>query len=274
MNSIHPTAIIGKNAKLDEGNQIGPHVVIEDDVEIGRGNIFHANAYIASGTRIGSANEIHMGAIIGHVPQDVAYRKGLVSFTRIGDHNIIREYATIHRGTEEGSSTVIGNHNFLMANAHVPHNCVVGNRVIMVNFASLSGYCVVEDEAFISGMVGLHQFVRVGRLAILSALSAANKDVPPFMLCGGRPARAQGVNVVGLRRAKIAPATREEIRQAYRLLYRSGLNVSQALEAMEKDLHSEEAKHLMAFIRASKRGIATARDGAVEMHPVDERLED
>jgi UDP-N-acetylglucosamine acyltransferase len=273
-NQIHPTAVIGKNVVLGGGNEIGPYVVIEDGVAIGSRNVLYPRAYVAAGTEIGDENEFHMGAVIGHTPQDVAYRKGIRSFTRIGNRNIIREYATVHRGTKEGTATVIGDDNFLMANTHVAHNCELANRVVMVNFASLSGYCVVEDQAFLSGMVGLHQFTRVGKLAIVSALSAVNKDVPPFFMCGGRPARAQGINVVGLRRAKIQAASRQEIKEAFRCLYRSGLNVGQAVEAMGKELHSEEVRHLVAFIRSSKRGIVTARDGACEMHEVGEMAED
>lgn len=265
MNSIHPTALIGPDVEMGEANSIGPYAVLEGRVKLGSHNKILTRAYLGPGTEIGDRNEIHMGAVIGHVPQDLAYKEGTSSHTRIGSGNVIREYATIHRGTKEGTATRLGNDNYLMANTHVAHNCEVANRVIMVNFASLSGYCVVEDQAFLSGMVGLHQFTRVGRLAILSALSAVNKDVPPFMLVGGRPARAQGLNSVGLRRAKIAPGTREEIKQAFRWLYRSGMNITQALELIERDLRSEEAKHLAAFIRDSKRGICAARDGAVEM---------
>ncbi len=270
MNTIHPSAVIGKNVVLGKNNEIGPHAVIQDGVKIGSENIFYPNAHISIGTEIGDGNEIHMGAIIGHTPQDLAFKKGTRSFTKIGNRNILREYITIHRGTKEGTATVIGDENYLMANTHVAHNCEIANRVIMANLASLSGYCVVEDQAFISGMVGLHQFTRIGRLAILSALSAVNKDVPPFFMAGGRPARAQGLNAVGLRRAGIPPAVREEIKQAFKLLYRSGFSVSHAIEIIEKELHSPEAKYLVSFIRAAKRGIVTARDGAVEMKEADE----
>jgi len=206
-----------------------------------------------------------MGAVIGNTPQDLAFTPKTKSFTVVGNHNVIREYATIHRGTKEGTKTEIGDHNYFMANAHIAHNCVIGSRVIMVNLASTSGYCVVEDQAFMSGMVGLHQFTRVGRLSILSALSAANKDIPPFTMCGGRPARAQGLNSVGLRRAQIPAASRSELKEAFRLLYRSGLSVSSASEAIERDLRSPEVKCLLDFIRKSERGIVAARDEAVEM---------
>ncbi len=262
--------MIGKNIVFGDGNEIGPNAVIQDGVKIGSRNMIYPNAHISTGTEIGDVNEIHMGAVIGHVPQDLAFKKGTSSFTRIGDRNILREYSTIHRGTKEGSATVIGDDNYLMANTHVAHNCVIGNRVIMVNLVALSGYCVVEDQAFISGMVGLHQFTRVGRLAILSALSAVNKDVPPFFMAGGRPARAQGLNAVGLRRAGVTLAVREEIKQAFKYLYRSGFSVSHALEVIESELHSPEIKYLVSFVRAAKRGIITGRASAVEMEEVDE----
>lgn len=254
MNTIHPSATIGKRVQFGEDNEIGPGCVIEDGVVIGSHNKLWMNVYVGPGTTIGDSNQIHMGAVVGHLPQDLAY-KGEPTFTTIGNQNTIREYVTIHRGTKAGSSTVIGDENFFMANAHIAHNCEIGNKVILVNLASLTGYCVIEDGAFLSGIVGLHQFTRVGRLAMISALSAINKDVPPYMLCGGRPAVVQGINVVGLRRAGIAAPVREEIKHAYKLLYRSNLNVPHALEAIERECPSEEVAHLVRFCREAKRGI-------------------
>jgi len=254
MNTVHPSALISKSVQLGDGNDIGPGCVIEDGVTIGSRNKLWMNVYIGPGTTIGDENQIHMGAVIGHVPQDLAFTGG-ATFTRIGHRNTIREYVTIHRGTKADSSTAIGNDNFFMANAHIAHNCQIGHKVILVNLASLTGYCVIEDSAFISGMVGLHQFTRIGRLAMISALSALNKDVPPYMLAGGRPGVVQGLNVVGMRRAGFEPEVREEIKRAYKLLYRSGLNVSHALEAIERDCHTEQVKHLVTFVREAERGI-------------------
>ncbi|MBI4322769.1 MAG: acyl-ACP--UDP-N-acetylglucosamine O-acyltransferase [Candidatus Omnitrophica bacterium] len=253
-NAIHPSAIIAKGVQLGEGNEIGPGCVIDGPAVIGSRNKLWMNVYIGPGTSMGDDNQAHMGAVVGHIPQDLAFANA-PSSTKIGSRNQIREYVTIHRGTKEGTSTVIGDDCFLMANAHVAHNCEIGNRVILVNLASLTGYCLIEDEAFISGMVGLHQFTRVGRLAMISALSAVNKDIPPYMLCGGRPGVIQGLNVVGMRRAGMPASVREDIKHAYKLLYRSGLNVSNALEAIERECRSEEVKHLAAFVRASERGI-------------------
>ncbi len=254
MSQIHPTAIVGKNVQLGKGNTIGPHVIIEDGVRLGDHNTLLAGAYVCSGTEIGSHNQIHMQAVIGHAPQDLAF-KNEPTFTKIGDHNVIREFVTIHRGTKAGTSTIIGNNNFIMAYCHIAHNCTVGNHVIMVNQASLTGHILVEDRAFLSGMTGFHQFTRIGTLAMVSALSACNKDIPPYMIVGGRPGVVLGINVVGLRRAEIPAASRDEIKTAYKLLYRSGLNTSQALEEIKKSLHSKEVTHLVRFIEESKRGI-------------------
>lgn len=256
-NQIFPTAILGKNISMGKGNVIGPSVILEDGVKIGSGNRIMHGAFIASGTEIGDNNEIHMHAVIGHAPQDLAY-KNEPTFTKIGDNNVIREFVTIHRGTKAGTYTTIGNHNYIMAYCHIAHNCNVGHHVIMVNNASLTGYIEVEDRAFLSGMTGFHQFTRIGKLAMVSALSACNKDIPPFMICGGRPGVAQGINVVGLRRAGISAPVREEIKKCYKLLYRSGLNTSQALEAIKKEFTSPEAQHLVRFIESSKRGIIDA----------------
>ena len=260
MHVIHPSAVIGRNVQLGEGNEIGPGCLIEDGVILGAQNKLWMHVYVGPGTVMGDRNEIHMGAVVGHLPQDLAF-KGGPSSTKIGSHNTIREYVTIHRGTTEGSATVIGDHNVFMANAHLAHNCQVGHRAILANLATLAGHCVVEDEAFLSGLVVFHQFARAGRLAMISGLSAVNKDVPPYMLCGGRPAVIQGLNVVGLRRAGMSAAVREEIKQAYKLLYRSGLNVSNALKAIEGACRSAQARHLVEFIRVSKRGICAGIGG-------------
>ena len=254
MNTIHPSAIIGKRATLGDGNEIGPGCVIEDGAALGAHNKLWMNVYVGPGTTIGDGNQLHMGAVLGHLPQDLAFAGG-PSATTIGNRNIIREYVTIHRGTKEGTATVVGDENFLMANAHLGHNCQVGHRTVLVNAATLAGYCTVEDGAVISGMVVVHQFCRIGRLAMISGLSAVNKDVPPFMLCGGRPAVIQGLNAVGMRRAGVQATVREEVKRAYRLLYREGLNVPHALEEIERTCRSAESQALLEFVRQSTRGI-------------------
>ena len=253
-NKIHPSAVIGKGVALGDRNDIGPGCVVEAGAVLGSGNRLWMSVYVGPGTTVGDDNQIHMGAVIGHLPQDLAFTGGQ-TFTRVGSRNIIREYVTIHRGTKDGSATVLGDDNFLMANAHVAHNGTIGSRVTMVNLATLGGYCTLEDDVLLSGMVVLHQFTHVGRLAMVSGLSAVNKDVPPFMLCGGRPAVIQGLNAVGMRRAGLAPDVRMDIKRAYRLLYREGLNVPNALEAISRECRTGEARALVAFIKASHRGI-------------------
>jgi UDP-N-acetylglucosamine acyltransferase len=254
MSEIHPSAIIGKQVEIGAHSIIGPNVILEDGVKIGSHNKIMAGAYLAQGTEIGNDNILHMNSVIGHEPQDLAYQ-GQKTFTKIGSKNVIREFVTIHRGTKDGTATVIGDGNFLMAYCHIAHNCHLGNNIIMVNQASLTGHCVVEDKAFLSGMTGFHQFTRIGTLAMVSALTAINKDIPPYVVCGGRPGVAQGINVVGMRRAGIGPQIRAEIKEAYKLLYRSGLNVSQAIDRIKNSLKSSEVAHMVEFIEASKRGI-------------------
>ncbi len=253
-NKIHPSAVIGKDVVLGDENEISSGVVIEDGVNIGSKNKFLNGVFVGRGTTIGDGNSFHMNAVIGHEPQDLSYH-GQKTFTRIGSKNTFREFVTVHRGAEEETATVIGDSNFIMAYCHIAHNCHLGNNIIMVNQASLTGHCFVEDRAFLSGMTGFHQFTKIGTLAMVSALSAINKDIPPYVICGGRPAVAQGINVVGMRRAGISLATRTEIKTAYKLLYRSGLNVSQAVEEIKKNLSSPEVLHMVEFIESSKRGI-------------------
>ncbi len=262
-NSIHPSAIIGKNVQMGQSNVVGPGCVIDDDVVFGSHNRLWMNVYIGPGTTLGNNNQIHMGAVIGHIPQDLTY-DGAASFTKIGNNNTFREYVTIHRGTKENTATAIGDENIFMASAHAGHNCTIGNKVIIVNLVSLAGYCVVEDGALLSGTVVVHQFTCIGRLAMVSGLSAVNKDVPPFMLAGGRPAVIQGLNAVGMRRAGIDAKARQDIKQVYKLLYREGLNVPHALEAIDKQCGSAEAKAIADFIRASKRGICAGIGAELE----------
>ncbi|MBI4372513.1 MAG: acyl-ACP--UDP-N-acetylglucosamine O-acyltransferase [Candidatus Omnitrophica bacterium] len=252
--SIHPQAIIGKNVSLGEANEIGTHVIIEDGVKIGSHNKIWPGAYIATGTEIGDRNKIHMNAVIGHEPQDLAYN-GTPTKTRIGNANIIREFVTIHRGTKEGSETVLGNHNYLMAYSHMGHNAQVGNNVVLVNGVQLGGYTVIEDGAVIAGMVVVHQFCRIGKLAIIGGSSAVNKDTPPFTISAGRTTVVVGLNIVGLRRAQIPPSTRDEIKRAYKLLYTSGLNTTHAISEIEKMVTTPEVRYFAEFVKASKRGI-------------------
>ena len=257
MAKIHPTAIVGKKAELGE-IEVGPYAIIEDGVEIGSGTKVLAHAYIASGTTIGKDCEIHMGAVIGHVPQHLQF-KGAKSFPKIGDRNIFREYTSIHRGLEEGSATLIGNDNLFMGFSHVAHDCRIGNNIVLCNGALIAGHAVIDDAAFISGNVTIHQFVRIGTLAMIGGLARVNKDVVPYTLIEG-DSEACSLNVVGLKRSSIGEDARSQIKKIYRLLYRSDLNVSQALSEISKlGKLAPEAAHMVEFVKRSERGICKHR---------------
>jgi UDP-N-acetylglucosamine acyltransferase len=253
--SIHPTATIHPKAELVQDVDIGPYAVIGEHVRLGEGTRVGPHAVIDGWTAIGRHCDVGVGAVLGGSPQDLKYR-GQRSFLRVGDHSCIREYVTVHRSAEEDGTTSIGSRVFLMAYTHVGHDCRLGNHVIMVNYAGLSGYVEVEDRAFISGHNAVHQFVRIGYLAMVSGASRVVKDIPPFMIAEGNPTRIRGLNVVGMRRLGLAPQVRAELRQAYRLLYRSGLNTSQALERLRQaGTTGSEVQRLIAFVEAAKRGI-------------------
>jgi len=250
---IHPQAIVDKSAEIAVDAEVGPYAIVEGGVRIGPRVKIWPHAYICNGTTIGEDTQIHMGAVVGHLPQDLAYR-GEETYLNIGKRNIIREYATIHRGTKVGSSTAIGDDNYFMAMSHVGHNCEIGSRVIVSNGALLAGYVKVEDGAFISGNVVIHQFCRIGTLALIGGFSGVNKDVPPYMLLRG-PSIVRSVNLVGLRRAKFSADTINKIKEAFRLLYRANLNKSQAVEEIRKMGPSGELERLLEFIKDSRRGI-------------------
>ena len=253
--NIHPTATIHPKAELGEGVIIGPYAVIGEHVHLGAETSVGPHAVIEGWTSIGQSCEIGVGAVLGGAPQDLKYR-GQRSFLRIGEHSCIREYVTVHRSAEEDGVTIVGAHAFLMAYTHVAHDCRLGDHVIMVNYAGLSGYVEVEDHAFISGHNAVHQYVRIGYLAMVSGASRVVKDIPPFMIAEGNPTRIRGLNVVGMRRLGLSPEVRGELRHAYRLLYRSGLNTSQALAGMRQaDLTSSAVQRLITFIEGAKRGI-------------------
>lgn len=257
MAKIHPTAIVGKKAELGDV-EVGPYAIIEDGAAIGDGTKVLAHAYIASGTTIGKDCEVHMGAVIGHVPQHLKF-KGANSYLNIGDRNIFREYMSIHRGLDEGSATEIGNDNFFMGFSHVAHDCRIGNNIVLCNGALIAGHVIVEDAAFISGNATIHQFVKIGTLAMIGGLARVNKDVVPYTLIEG-DSEACSLNVVGLKRSPIGEDARAQIKKIYKLLYHSGLNVSQALvKISEMGGLAPEAKQMVEFIKQSERGICKHR---------------
>ncbi len=264
--AIHPTAIISPEARISPDAEIGPYVVIDGAVSVGPRVRILAHAHLSGWTEIGAETQIHMGAVVGHLPQDRAFAP-CRSFLTIGERNIIREYATIHRGTQEGSATVLGDDNFLMAFSHVAHNCQIGHRVTICNGVLLAGYVSVGDGTFVSGHAVVHQFVRIGRLAMIGGLARVNRDVPPFMLVKGDSA-VWALNAVGLRRAGVSIGARQALRHAFRTFYRSGLNTSQALEMLERSADADEVRELAVFLRASKRGVcryARAQASAEEL---------
>lgn len=260
--SVSELAVVSKKAVIARDVEIGPFAIIEDDVELAGGVKIGAHAHICSGTIIGEGTQVHMGAVIGNIPQDLAF-KNKKTYTRIGKKNVIREYVTIHRGTEEGSCTTIGDNCYFMAVSHVGHNCNVANNVIVANGALLGGYVSVGDSAFISGNVVIHQFCRIGALSMIGGFTGINKDVPPYMLVRG-PSVIRSINLVGLRRAKFSRELIGEIKEAYRLLYLSDLNTTQAVEEIKKLKPSKEMGHLVEFIQSSKRGICKYKYGDVD----------
>jgi len=253
---IDKTALISKKANLGKEVTVGPYTIIEDEVVVGDGTSVSANAYIFKGTTIGKNCKIHMGACIGGEPQDLAY-KGEESYLKIGDNNVFREHVTVHRGTEKGSATIIGNNNYFMCLSHIAHNCRIGNRVIVCNNTLLGGYVEIEDQAFVSASCLVHQFVRIGTLAMIGGGVRLNKDFPPYMSTGTDNI-VESYNIIGLRRAGADAKVREAIKQAHRILYREGLSTGSALEKLERSLSGNEIQHLIGFIKSSKRGACTA----------------
>ena len=253
---IHPTALIDPQATLEAEVEVGPYCVIGPSVRIGPRTKIGAHCVIEGHTTIGTDCQIFTGAVIGSIPQDLKYA-GEHSELLIGDRNRIREYVTINPGTTGGGGkTVIGSDCLLMAYAHVAHDCVIGNHVIIANSAALAGHILVEDRAVIGGLVGIHQFVRVGTLAIIGGCSRVVQDVPPYSTCVGYPAKVFGLNSEGLRRAETSEASKEHLHRAFRLLFHSGLSMSHAIEKVAHEVtHCPELDHLLNFIQQSKRGV-------------------
>jgi UDP-N-acetylglucosamine acyltransferase len=252
--AIHPTAIVHPSAQIGGDVEIGAYAIMGEDVVIGDGTIIHPHVMIYPHTRLGKRNEVFFGAALGGLPQDRKF-KGERSYLTIGDGNQIREFVTLHRATGEDRATVIGSDNLLMAYAHLGHNCVVGSGVMMANAAMVGGHSKIDDRAVIGAMVGLHQFMRVGELAMIGGYSRVVQDVPPFMMAEGRPSQVVGINAVGLRRAHVPDAVRSDLKTAHRLLYRSDLNLSQALERIRAEVNSSrEITVLVDFLSHIKDG--------------------
>jgi UDP-N-acetylglucosamine acyltransferase len=266
---IHPTSVIHPKAQLAEGVEIGPYAIIGDRVSIGARTKIGAHAIIDGIVEIGEDNHIFPGVSIGLEPQDVSY-KGAESRVVIGDRNRIREYVTIHRPTQAEALTRVGNDNFLMAYAHVAHNCQIEDQVTLANAVELGGYVQVESKAVIGGLTGVHQWVHIGRCAMVGGMSRINRDVPPYLLIEGNPARVRGLNRIGLNRSGVETQSSafKDLKQAYRLLYGSTLTFAQALETLSLQSSEEPLAYLIQFLqdaqKSGRRGTISGRGQSVE----------
>lgn len=260
---IHPTAVIHPRAELHPTVQVGAYAVIGERVKVGPGTVIGHHAVIEGMTEIGARNQIFPGAAIGLEPQDLKY-DGSLSLVKIGDDNLIREYVTINRATGADEATILGNGNLLMAYVHVGHNCHIEDRVIISNGTALAGHIHIESRATISGVLGVHQFVQIGRLAMVGGMSRINRDVPPFMLVEGNPARVRALNKVGLQRSGLSTAnegqTLQDLKKAFRILYRSGLTLNEALKQLDLLSDQEPIQHLRQFLTLSH---APGRRGSI-----------
>ena len=255
MQHIDPRAVIHESASLAADVVVEPFAMIGQDVRIGRGTRIGSMARVDCNTEIGEECLVYHGAVVGTDPQDLKF-KNESTFLKIGDRTTIREFSTLNRATGEGEATVIGSDTLIMAYAHVAHNCVIGDHVVIVNAVNLAGHVEIDDWATIGGMTGLQQFVRVGAHAYIGGACKVTKDVPPYFKFGGSPTRPIEVNTVGLQRRGFLEETLNTLRKAYRLLYLSDLNTTQAIERIRAELDtSPEIEHLVGFIESSSRGI-------------------
>lgn len=254
--NIHPTAIVHPKAKIAEGVEIGAFTVIGEHASIGKDTKIASHVLIEGWTTIGERNQVFPFSCIGTPPQDIGYRNE-ETYLIIGNDNVIRESATIHRATtKEDRITVIGNSNFLMAYSHVAHDCKLGNHIIMANSAGLGGHITVGDYAILGGIVAVHQFVRIGEYAIIGGQSAVSQDIPPYVSAAGNRAKLYGLNLVGLKRRGFSEEAISNLKKAYRIIFRSGLILEEALSKVKEELGgSQEAMRLMEFMKNSKRGI-------------------
>jgi UDP-N-acetylglucosamine acyltransferase len=253
---IHPSAVVHPGAQVGEECEIGPCCVIGENVVLGPRCRLHSHVVIDGHTNLGSDNEIFPFASIGLKSQDLKWNGG-VTRTEIGDNNTFREYVTVHSATADGESTIVGSHNHILAYSHIAHNVRLGSHVVMSNVATLAGHVTVEDHAVVGGLAAVHQFCRIGKMAIIGGCSKVVQDVPPFMLADGNPARTRTINKVGLERNGVSEEAQAALRQAYKMLFRGGLTLSNALAKIEKELPElPEVGHLIQFVRASERGIS------------------
>lgn len=253
---IHATAIVDKEALIDENVSVGPFCIIGRGAQIKKGSRLVSHVVVEGKTEIGEGCQIYPFASIGFPPQDIKY-KGEETGVKLGNNNIIREYVTIHRASVGGHGvTTIGNNNFLLAYVHVAHDCTIGNNVVLVNLATLAGHVVVEDYAYIGGIVAIHQFTRIGAYAMVGGFSGIGQDIPPYTMASGPRAKLFGLNTVGLKRHGFPDATIAELKKAYKILFRGKHTLKEAIKKVQAELpYTDEIKHLIEFIEKNKRGI-------------------
>ena len=258
MATIHPTAIVDAKAQLDSDVDVGPYAIIGPDVKIGEGTVVQAHAYVSGHTTIGKRCEIFPFACVGMKSQDLKYKAGDVTYVDVGDETVLREFSTLHLGTKPGEVTRVGSRCLIMAYCHIAHGCAVGNDVIMSNLATLAGEVTIEDFAIIGGMAGIHQFCRIGTHAMIGGATKIRQDCPPFMVVdiAGSEIRVLGPNIVGLQRRGFSSEVRAALKEAYKLIYREGLNRTQALERIKYEVPDlPEVKTLVDFYHNSTRGV-------------------
>lgn len=254
--NIHPTAIVARGAEFGGNVEVGPYAIIDGNVIVGDDCVIDAHARVCEYTHMGRGNHVHQGAALGDLPQDAKFG-GEVSYLKVGDGNNIREYATIHRASGEGQTTVVGSNSLLMAYSHIGHNAQVGNEILLASYSGVSGHCVVEDYANIAGFVGIHQYTTVGTMSMIGGMSRVVTDVPPYCMGQGNPMELRGLNYRGLIRRGVSDAGRRALKQAYRLLFRSTLNFDEAVEKIRNEVEMiPEVEHLLAFQAAVSQGYA------------------
>jgi UDP-N-acetylglucosamine acyltransferase len=257
---IHPTAVIDPGAEIGPDVVIGPYCVVGDKVMIGEGTNLQNHVTICGPTTIGKRNEFFAYTSIGQRTQDLKYADE-PTYLEVGDDNVFREFCTVNRGTLPNTKTIIGSRNHFLAYCHIAHDCIVGNHVIFSNNGTLAGHVTVEDYVILGGLTAVHQFCRIGKFAITGGCSKIVQDIVPFTIVDGNPARARGVNIVGLQRNGFSEEQVKTLRAAYKTLYRSKLNIGQAMEALKTEETDEHVRHLVEFVEGSKRGIVSGGSG-------------
>ncbi len=263
MNSIHPTALIDPSARLGDGITVGPYCIVGAQVELGDGCHLQHHVTILGPSKIGRDNRFYAYTSIGQQTQDLKYR-GEPTWLEVGDGNTFREFCTVHRATSPGDRTIIGSHNHFLSYVHIAHDCIVGSHVIFSNNGTLAGHVTVDDHVILGGLSAVHQFCRIGTRAIIGGCSKVVQDVPPYCTADGNPARARGLNLVGLQRAGFSREQIRAIRQAFRKVYRSGLNNAQALEELRAGELTPEAAAFTEFVASTKRGIIVGGKNAAD----------